>query len=156
MNIRPMTKSDFDYLQGAIDGWWGRPIKHILHPVYLYQFGNTAFMAEENDQIVGFLVGFVSQREHQEAYIHMVAVDPKVRKRGIARALYNQFFAVVAELGCQRVKAITLPINRISIAFHLHMGFQLIEDGTIDIGNVKAVKDYSGPGKHRVVFVKYL
>ena len=156
MRIRPMTKADFDYLLGTVDDWWGWPTAGKLHPVYLYQFGDTAFAAEEDGRVIGFVVGFVSQTDPTEAYAHLVGTHPQSRRRGVARALYRQFFATVVCKGCRRVKAIMLPINRTSLAFHRHMDFRPVEQGTIDIDGVKAVKDYSGPGEHRLVLVKDL
>lgn len=156
MHIRHMTKSDFDYLLTVIDDWWGRPTSYKFHPVYLYQFGNTAFVMEDQGRVVGFVVGFISQADPREAYIHLVAADPQFRSRGIGRALYNHFCAEVLARGCCRVRAITMPNNRDSIAFHQHMGFRILEVGAGEIEGIKAVRDYSGPGQHRVVFVKDL
>jgi len=108
MHIRSLTKSDFDFLVSVIDGWWGWPTRDKLYPVYLYQFGDTAFVAEEKGRVIGFVVGFISQTDPREAYIHLVATGPGSRRRGgIARNLYKQFFAAVAAHGCQRVRAIT-------------------------------------------------
>lgn len=49
-----------------------------------------------------------------------------------------------------------MPSNHESIAFHKHLGFRIWEDGAIEVEGVKAVKNYSGPGQHRVVFIKDL
>lgn len=113
-----MRKQDFDYLVTVVDEWWGRPVRHLLHPVFLYQFGDTAFVGEVEGAVVGFLVGFSGRRDPGEAYIHMVAVAPASRHAGVARALYETFFAAVAARGCRRIKAITTPGNRGSVAFH--------------------------------------
>jgi len=156
MHIRPMTKANFDYLLAAVDDWWGRLTAGKLHPVYLYQFGDTAFAAEEDGRVIGFVVGFVAQTDPTEVYAHLVGTRPGSRRRGVARALYRQFFATVASKGCRQVKAIMVPINRTSLAFHQHMGFRPVEQDTIDIDGVKPVKDYSEPGEHRVVLVKEL
>jgi predicted GNAT superfamily acetyltransferase len=146
MNIRAMNKADFDYLLGVLDAWWGgRPIHHLLHPVYLYQFGDTAFVVEENTQVTGFLVGFVAQTMTGEAYVHLVGTAPAARKHGVARSLYERFFSVAQSRGCRCVKAITVPTNQVSIDFHQQMGFRSA-----------LVEDYSGPGQDRVVFVRQL
>lgn len=156
MYIRHLTKSDFDYLLTVIDNWWGWPTSFKFHPVYLYQFGNTAFVMEDNGKVVGFLVGFISQTDPQEAYIHLVATEPQFRNKGIGRALYKHFFAEVLARGCCRVRAITMPINRESIAFHKQLGFRIWEDCAFEVEGVKAIKNYSGPGQHRVVLIKDL
>ncbi|MEW6046691.1 MAG: GNAT family N-acetyltransferase [Bacillota bacterium] len=154
MTIRTMRKQDFDYLVTVVDEWWGRPVRHLLHPVFLYQFGDTAFVAENKGAVVGFLVGFAGQRDPEEAYVHMVAVAPASRHAGVGRALYESFIEVVAERGCRRIKAITTPGNRESVAFHTRMGFVMVTEDAVYVDDVPAVRDYAGPGQHRVVFVK--
>jgi len=155
-HIRPVTKANFDYLLGAVDDWWARPTAGKLHPVYLYQFGDRAFAAEEGGRVISFVVGFVAQTDLTEAYAHLVGTRPGSRRRGVARALYRQLFATVASKGCLQVLAIMVPINRASMAFHQHMGFRPGEQNTIDIDGLKLVKDYSALGEHREVLVKGL
>jgi ribosomal protein S18 acetylase RimI-like enzyme len=146
MNIRSMKKADFDNLLTVIDAWWGgRTIHPLLHPVYLYQFGNMATVAEENGSVVGFLVGFISQTQPDQAYIHLVGTAPEARKHGVARTLYEHFFAEALAHGCRQVKAITSPTNQGSIDFHQRLGFSM-----------SMAKNYSGPGQDRMVFVRHL
>jgi predicted GNAT superfamily acetyltransferase len=156
MHIRSLTKSDFDFLLSVVDDWWGWPTRQKLHPVYLYQFGDTAFVAEEEGNVIGFVVGFISQTDPLEAYVHLVATAPSARRRGVASSLYKRFFVAIAERGCQRVKAIMMPVNHRSVTFHLRMGFRMMEIDTIEIEGLQAVKDYSGPGQHRVVLIRDL
>jgi ribosomal protein S18 acetylase RimI-like enzyme len=94
----------------------------------------------------GFLVGFHSADHPDEAYIHFVGVDPRQRKGGVARALYERFFEEAAAAGRTKVKAITSPANTGSIAFHRAMGF--------DVHAPQA--GYDGPGQDRVRFEKTL
>ena len=156
MTIREMNKQDFNFLLEVVDDWWGSQVRHMLHPMLLYQFGDTAFVAEDKGQVVGFLAGFISQKDPLEAYIHLAAVDPKQRLTGTARTLYEHFISEVLSRGCDRLKAITLPENTGSIAFHRKMGFSLVEQGTMQINGVPAIGGYSGPGNHRVVFEKII
>lgn len=53
---------------------------------------------------------------------------------------------------CLKVKAITKPENLESITFHKRIGMELTGNGIID--GIPVVFDYSGPGEHRVVFMK--
>ena len=105
--------------------------------------------------MVGFLVGFLSQNRMNEGYIHFVAVSPQARREGIARGLYERFFAICRDAGRSTVRCITSPQNTLSIAFHTAMGFT-IEPGTEPAGSVNAKPDYDGPGVHRVAFVRAL
>jgi ribosomal protein S18 acetylase RimI-like enzyme len=43
------------------------------------------------NELVGFLVGFMSQSEENVGYIHLAGVHPKFRKAGVARLLFQEF-----------------------------------------------------------------
>ena len=110
---------------------------------------------ECDDELFAFLLGFTSQTAPNEAYIHFIGVHPDYRQLGLARRLYERFFTVVTLKGCDVVRSHTSPANRLSIGFHAAMRFE-IEPGDDVIDGVPAWRDYSGPGEHRVRFVKHL
>jgi len=155
LNIRTLTKQNFDFLVTQVDDWWGRPVHYLLHPIFLYQFGNTALGAFLQDQPIGFLLGFVSQTQKDMAYIHLAGVAPSRRRKGFGRLLYTSFFYMAAGLGCRTVRAITSPCNAASVAFHRHMGFVITDDCGNDLSN-KPVTDYAGPGEDRYVLTRTL
>jgi ribosomal protein S18 acetylase RimI-like enzyme len=115
-------------------------------------------MAEGADgRLRGFIVAFVSPDDPLTGYVHMVASDPNVRRAGIGRALYGRAWADLADRGAVRVKAVTWPGNRISIAFHEAIGFTVDDGpGSQPIYGTPAYPDYDGPGEDRVVFVRPL
>ena len=80
---------------------------------------------QEDNKVIGFLAGFVSQTDPSQAYIHFVAIHPEHRERGLGRQLYSTFFETVQRLGCPTVRCITSPVNAGSIAFHTRIGFQI-------------------------------
>ena len=45
--IRGITKSDFDYIVSVLDRWWGGPSSERAHPVFFYELGEQALIAEE-------------------------------------------------------------------------------------------------------------
>lgn len=149
--IRPMARTDFQYLCRVVDYWWGDQVRYLLHPLYLEHFPQTCLVSEEEGVLAGFLIGFVSQARPDEAYVHLVATDPAYRRRGIGRALYEHFFAVVRSRGCAKVSAITVPFNETAVAFHRRMGFQLREEGAAWVGGVPFFPDYAGPGVDCVI-----
>jgi predicted GNAT superfamily acetyltransferase len=81
-------------------------------------------------------------------------VRPDLRGHGLARTLYEVFFAESRADGCHRVDAITGVPNRRSQAFHAALGFAA--SGDTDFDGVRAWRDYDGPGEHRVAFSKAL
>lgn len=121
--VRHATPDDYDAIQLVVDDWWGRPISSVLQPLFLDHFFTTSYVAEDNGDIVGFLVGFLSPARPEVAYIHFVGVRPDQRRTGLARDLYARFFELARLEGRTEVWAITGPINETSIAFHQAMGF---------------------------------
>ena len=119
----------------------------MLPKLFFLHFEGTSFVAENDDgTLAAFLIGFLSQTDAEEAYIHFVGVAPDHRGSGIGRELYERFFAVVAAQGRTRVRCVTSPVNEGSIAFHESLGFTAESVAT----------DYDGPGEDRVLFVKQL
>jgi ribosomal protein S18 acetylase RimI-like enzyme len=119
----------------------------MLPKLFFLHFEGTSFVAEDDEgRLVAFLIGFVSQTDPAEAYIHFVGVAPEQRGSGVGRELYERFFAVANRLGCNVVRCVTSPANTDSVAFHEALGFE------VD----RVAPDYDGPGEDRVLFLKPL
>ncbi|MGH3087918.1 MAG: GNAT family N-acetyltransferase [Rubrobacteraceae bacterium] len=153
--MRNLRESDHHAIVSVVDGWWERPVSEKFPRLFFRHFEDTSFVVEENGEIVAFLLGFVSQSRKDEAYIHFAGVHPEHRGRGAAKSLYERFFDETRERGCERVRCITSPANRASIAFHEHLGFD-IEPGNGESEAVPVHSNYDGDGKSKVVFMKRL
>lgn len=150
MKIEKLTKSDFDEIYGRLELFWGdRSKTSIHHPIFLYEFGNTAFVMRDSSGVSAYLYGFLSQTL-RSAYVHLIGVRPDARRQGLARKLYNHFISEVRSKGANQVKAMTQPDNFPSLQLHRSLGFSLI--GEPGDNGVPVVRDYRGPGQHRVVF----
>jgi GNAT superfamily N-acetyltransferase len=156
MNVRRITKDDFDRIVEVIDHWWGGPISTFAHPIFFYELGSDALVVEEGTLMIGFLLGFLAQGIRPGAgtsgedgartgYVHLVGIHPDYRRRGVGRRLYDRFTEDCRAARCVRMKAITAPGNEGSIRFHLAVGWV-----------VQEVEDYAGPGRRRVVFTRTL
>lgn len=156
MLLRQLTKADFDAIHQQLTTWWRPEIRALFHPMFLYQFGSTAFVAEIDHHIAGFVAGFRSQTNPADAYIHLVCTNPQLRRQGVARALYEFFFQTSAQLGCRRVVAITGIDNHQSVAFHTSLGFRTIGVDSEIPPVENYVPNYSGPGEHRILMGKTL
>lgn len=145
METRNITEVDYFKVIDVLNDWWGgREMKHLLPRLFFEHFQSTSFIIEENNNnLAAFLIGFVSQTHTNEAYIHFVGVNSKFRNKGLAKELYKLFFTTVQELGCNTVRCITSPENKMSISFHKSMGFS-ISNGT----------NYAGLGQDRILFIK--
>jgi predicted GNAT superfamily acetyltransferase len=154
--IRHLAPSDYPYLISVINDWWGgRRMADMLPKLFFDHFRQTSFVAEKGENIVGFLVGFVSQTFSNEAYIHFAGVHPDFRNKGLGCALYERFFNSTKKLGCNIVRCVTSPVNKGSVSFHLRMGFSF-EPGSRNIDGIPVVEDYDGRGEDRVLFYKTL
>jgi ribosomal protein S18 acetylase RimI-like enzyme len=145
MIIRGITKRDYDYIVSVLDRWWGGPSGERAHPIFFYELGENALIAEEDGEVVGFLLGFIAPSSPPSAYVHLVGINPDHRRRGVGKDLYAHFTRRAQGAGAARIKAITTVGNEGSIRFHQALGFAMRED-----------TDYAGIGRSRVVFTKDL
>ena len=91
VRLRPAEAVDYDRIIGVMDDWWGRSIQAALPRLFLDHFHETSLVAEHEGDLAGFLVGLLSPRAGQDAYIHFVGVAPALRGSGVARRLYLAF-----------------------------------------------------------------
>jgi ribosomal protein S18 acetylase RimI-like enzyme len=156
MDVRSITKGDFDRVVEVIDHWWGGPISTFAHPIFFYELGGAGLVVEEGAQMIGFLLGFVvsgastgmrgrGDGESRSGYVHLVGIHPDFRRRGVGRLLYDRFTQDCRAAQCVSMKAITTPGYEGSIRFHVALGW-----------DVQEVEDYAGPGRRRIVFTKRL
>jgi ribosomal protein S18 acetylase RimI-like enzyme len=145
MEIRGLTKKDFDYIVSVLDRWWGGPSREQAHPVFFYELGEHALIADEGGEVIGFLLGFIAPTEPKVAYVHLVGIHPDHRRKGVGKQLYQVFTDRARAAGAARVKAITNVGHESSIAFHRALGFGATEE-----------PHYAGPHRARVVFTKEL
>jgi ribosomal protein S18 acetylase RimI-like enzyme len=163
--LRAAREGDYPAICVALQTWWTMPgfesqagarERAALVPrLWLQHFASTSLIAERGDEVVAFLIGFLSPDRQDEGYIHFVGVAPRARKAGLGRSLYERFFDACVRAGRKHVRCVTSPHNTTSIAFHAAMGFD-VEPGTVGEGPFAAKADYDGQGVHRVAFVRRL
>lgn len=145
MHTRSITRDDYLEIVSVIDAWWGGPTSTLAHPLFFYELGDLALIAEDDGRVAGFLLGFMTSREPKVGYIHLVGIHPDFRRRGVGRKLYEEFTLRVRALGAATIKAITTPGNQGSVEFHRANGY-----------DVQLVDDYAGPNRARYVFTRDL
>jgi GNAT superfamily N-acetyltransferase len=161
--VRHPAEDDHARVQAVMAEWWGglggeagTLQRALLLPRLFFQhFTDTSYLAERHQQLVAFLIGFLSQSQPGVAYVHFVGVHPAHRRAGLGAALYERFIDQVSRRGIATVKCITGPANRTSIAFHVGLGFELEPSGNV-VDGVPVHSDYDGPGLDRVTFVREL
>ena len=110
--IRHAHPSDYGRVIQHVNAWWGgREMAPMLPKLFFLHFEGTSFVAEDDEgKLVAFLIGFLSQTDPTEAYIHFVGVAPGAAWLGLGRELYERFFASWAN-GWTRVRCVTSPAN---------------------------------------------
>ena len=152
MEVSICTKEDFNQVLAEFDQFWEHDRTIALHhPTIINEFGNTAFVIKDGEKVLAYLFGFLSQTE-PTGYVHLLSVRRGYRRQGLANRLYAHFEQFARSRGCTRLKAITSPVNILSIDFHRSIG--MLPTGEPDSRGLPVVKDYAGPGRDRVVFLK--
>ena len=148
MDIRPAQPSDYGRVIQHVNVWWGgREMAPMLPKLFFLHFEGTSFVAEDEDgALVGFLVGFLSQSDAEEAYVHFVGVAPGHRGSGVGRDLYEAFFDAARSHDRSVVRCVTSPGNQASVEFHRALGFEV----------ERVARDYDGPGEDRVLMIRRL
>ncbi len=156
MLVRNAFPGDFTEVANKSKEWADLVIeRESIYHIMTEHFRSTCFIAEDRGQMIGYLLGFQSQSRPEEALVHLVQVAPRLRGNGVGRRMFNQFQATVKQMGCTRITTHSRPENNDCKRFYKAMGFEPIKGGdAIEINGLPCVKDYSGPGKHRVVWVK--
>lgn len=140
--VRTALPEDYAAIAAVADQWWGRPVRVVLPRLFLDHFHTSSLVAQAEGALAGFLVGFPSPARPDTAYVHFAGVHPAHRRSGLARRLYERFFAHARERDRTVVRAVTSPANTGSIAFHRALGFTVTGPHT----------DYDGPGVDRMLF----
>ena len=118
-------------------------------------FKNTSLVFEDNGNIKGFLLGFISQENNENAYIHLLCIKKDLRGQNMASNLVEKFISIVSSLDCKKVFLVCKPSNKTAIKFYNKMGFlPLHSDKTIIIDDINVFKDYDGPYEDKIVFFK--
>jgi len=152
LEIRNGRPSDHPRIIWVLKDWWGgRDLTGMLPRLFLNHFHDTSLIIEKGDDLIAFLIGFLSPARPKEGYIHFVGVHPDYRGSGMGRMMYHRFFDMCRENGREVVRSCTSPVNRGSIAFHKRMGFE-ISRGNAEMEGVQVTLDYNRPGDPKVLF----
>jgi ribosomal protein S18 acetylase RimI-like enzyme len=161
IQIRTAKEDDFEAIFNIANNCG--PIvseRRSIYHIFTKFFQNTVFIAEKvenkNKIITGFLIGFISQTNSLECYIHQLCVDSAYRGDGVAFALIQRFMDIVSPRGCKKIYLIVKPLNQKAISFYKKMGFkiEISETKSFKFRNLDIFKDYDGFGEHMIVFIK--
>ena len=152
MLLRHVRATDYERAVSLAEAWWDeRPRGVRLARVFFVQFASMSFVLEEDEKILGLVLGHLSQTRPDEASAYFVGVDPACRRLGMGRRLYERFFAAAQMRERRAVRAYVVPTDSDALAFHFALGFEALPgDGVVD--GVPVCLDHGGRGSHRVIF----
>jgi ribosomal protein S18 acetylase RimI-like enzyme len=152
LQIRNSRPSDHSRIINVLKDWWdGRDLTWMLPKLFLIHFNNTSFVIEKGDELIAFLIAFLSPAKPKEGYIHFAGVRPDYRGIGIGKLLYNRFFKICRANNRDIIRACTSPVNKGSIEFHKAIGFE-ISKGNAEIEGFQVTLDYNKPNDPKVLF----
>lgn len=152
LTFRRPIPDDYDRVMAVMVEWWGgRDLRVMLPRIFFEHFRTTSLVAEHEDRLVGFLVGFPCADHADEAYVHFAGVHPAWRGAGLGRDLYRRFCGIARAQGRTVVRAVTAPMNQASIAFHMALGFVVLP-GDDEVDGMPVTFDPGPQGDHVVRF----
>lgn len=152
LTVRNSCPADHSKITGVMRDWWGgRDLTPMMPKLFLDHFCDTSFIIEKEEDLIAFLIGFLSPSKPREGYIHFVGVHPNYRGIGLGEFLYHRFFNICKNNHRDTIRACTSPVNKGSIMFHTKVGFS-ISKGNGDIDGIPVSLDYNGPGDPKVLF----
>lgn len=87
---------------------------------------DTCFVAELDEQVVGFVLGTVLEKRRSAwsyGWVVWIGVDPAHSRAGIASKLLERVTEAFVELGCRILLADTDPANEKAVGFFTKNGF---------------------------------
>jgi GNAT superfamily N-acetyltransferase len=143
---RTAEPSDAEAVVAAITDWW--PGVHMVHgvcPQLFEHFGDTCILVEDDGALIGFLVGFMSQRFPDAGYVHYAGVHPEHRGVGLGKEMYARFADTTRARGRSLMLAETGAWNVKSIGFHTRVGF-VLQPGDEIVDGIPVHRDTTGHG----------
>lgn len=124
MNVRTLHIDDLD---AALALWeatehLGRVPRDEVERVMAFD-GDLVLAAEHDGRLVGVVVGTYDGRR---GWIQRLAVEPALRRSGVARSLITELEHRLLERGCQQVNLLVFDDNTVGQAFWEGLGY----DGT--------------------------
>lgn len=152
MTVRTSEPEDHGRIIAVMKDWWeGRDLTWMLPRLFLVHFCETSIIIEKKEDLIGFLIGFLSPSRKNEGYIHFAGVHPDYRGLGLGKFLYRYFFKICKEHQRDTVRACTSPVNKGSIEFHKKLGFNILR-GNGEVDGIQVSLDYNGPNDPKVLF----
>ncbi len=103
--------------------------------------GHQFYLLEYNQETVGFIGVQLNYPEPTQLKIHKLYVLSEVQGTGAGKLLFQCAMQIAKENECD---TILLNVNRFNkaVGFYQHIGFEILKEENIDIGNGFWMEDY--------------
>ncbi len=141
ISVRPMTIDDYEavhkvdiltqkqYLGKKYDELSAEEQdKHLVSRRSEFQINvdtDYCFVAENNDQIIGFLLSYETLPFHGTIYIHYIGLNPKYQGKEIGLLLYKKLIEKAKHNYIKKIRSFINLDNPKSIKLHEKAGFKL-------------------------------
>ena len=132
MEIRPFQRSDEAALialweECRLTRPWNDPRKDIARKLAVQP--ELFLVGTVNGEIVGsVMAGYEGHR----GWVNYLAVAPRARRRGHARALMQRVEQLLLERGCPKLSLLVRNSNPEAVAFYLRLGYA--QDDSVSLG----------------------
>jgi len=130
-----------------------------FYKIIIRYFGNSCFIAEFDNNIVGFIMGFSSQVNKKKFFVWQIGIFSKYRGKEVGKKLLDKIEMAAKELDCKIMELTVDPKNIPSYRFFEKNGYKNIsinEGEIIEVMGKTAVKNYYKPGGNFILFQKEL
>lgn len=158
MYLKVATKADIDSIQQIADIAFRDTYQNILSEEQLSYMLNMMYSTKSLEEQLdggqefillrdddGQYLGFVSYEPHYKhskaMKLHKLYVLPETKGRGLGRILIETVFDKARKHGSESVQ-LNMNRNNSTYGFYLHMGFVLVGNEDIDIGQGYLMEDY--------------
>ncbi len=102
---------------------------------FIDNLNNIAYLAIDNDQVIGFVWGYVLERLDNEPmlYIHSVDVIESYRRQGVAKVILKEFLTILKKEGYRNMFLITDADNVAANKLYESLGGELEKDKNLYI-----------------------
>ena len=148
LEIQQCTMDDLKQIKAEIFDFWGTDRTLYVHQrLLIKKYGESAYVIKEGEKVMAYLIGFIDH-EREIGWVHLIGVRDSHKKKGIGRYLYNHFIEYAKQNGCKKIKALTIPENKESIAFHKKIGMKFL--GVPNEEGLPVIKNHHDSGQDRV------
>jgi diaminobutyrate acetyltransferase len=130
-----------------------------FYKIVLRYFGDTCYVAEQDGQITGFILGFFSQQDPETYFLWQIGVHPEKQGEGIGKQLLQYAEKQLQKKSIHRIELTIDPENTASKKLFEQNGYQnssFNAGSVISVNGMIAIKDYYSPGRHFMLYDKHL